>query len=474
MSKASRKTGSTLVRHLPEIAFVCGVSLLAFVWGVAAMEYRIFPHKQLVWIKAGFDALGELEDQELPYTVVRLATEESDVDSTSTLGPVPDDQLILMTGGFHHRRDLCPTFGCLAYVMDHEGTVFHTWEVDPEALFPPERLADFSGKAQAENVYVQGLDMTDQGDLIVTFQARNMYPYHVGIARVSWEGAVDWVRPDHSHHWPTVTDDGTILAPAATVETATKFVAATQVRTDCKLGSVFQEGVSIISPDGNEATTYFLDDSVRASDMQGLAYAVRNDCDPYHVNAAVEVTPALAKTLDDVNAGDLLVSLRSSSSLVILDRDTGVIKYHYFGPMVAQHSPRVLADGTVLVFDNQGGQATSSGTRILRVNLAKRTARTIFPTSPEQAGGDLDADVSGAVRESPDGRHMLISETINGRVIEVDITTGEAVWIFNAVSDLAPYLEEQGEDPDGPVLARLQTHGADYLPKADFERLSGS
>ncbi|MEV8466797.1 arylsulfotransferase family protein [Fluviibacterium sp. DFM31] len=472
MSYSSRETGSGPIRHLPEIAFVCGITLLSFVWGVAAIEYRVFPYKQLVWIKAGFDAMGKLEDQELPYTVIRLGTEASDVDTAVTLGPAPDDQLILMTGGFHHRRDLCPTFGCLAYVMDRAGKVFHTWEVDPEALFPPERLADFSGKAQAENVYVQGLDMTDQGDLIVTFQARNMYPYHVGIARVSWSGAVDWVRPDHSHHWPTVTGDGTILTPAATVERAAKFVAATRVRTDCKLGSVFQEGVSIISPDGTQATTHFLDASVRASDMQGLAYAVRNDCDPYHVNAVVEVTPVLADTLEGVTAGDLLVSLRSSSSLVILDRDSGVIKYHYFGPMVAQHSPRILPDGTVLVFDNQGGQTTGSGTRILRVDLAERSARTVFPTAPDQAGGDLDAEVSGAVRESPDGRFMLISETINGRVIEVDMDTGEAVWIFKAISDLAPYLKEQGEDPDGPVYARLQTHGADYLSKADFARLS--
>ena len=55
------------------------------------------------------------------------------------------------------------------------------------------------------------------------------------------------------------------------------------------------------------------------------------------------------------------------------------MKYLVAGRTAAQHSPQFLPDGSVLVFDNMGGSRALGGSRVVRLDLVKGTARTIFP-----------------------------------------------------------------------------------------------
>lgn len=155
------------------------------------------------------------------------------------------------------------------------------------------------------------------------------------------------------------------------------------------------------------------------------------------------------------------------------DPADGRIKRILQGPMVAQHSPKVLPDGDIVVFDNMGGLDTRLGTRILILDPVTGDARTVFPVDADAPGGDLDSLEEGSVRASPDGRHILIAETLNGRIIEADVATGKAVWIHTSISDIAPALKDKGKDADGPVFALMQSQGADYLSRADFQRFAG-
>ncbi|SPH24160.1 hypothetical protein DEA8626_03209 [Defluviimonas aquaemixtae] len=439
----------------------------AFSWGVATIKWKLFPHDQLVYLESGFDALTKLDRTKWPHPMIELAPDAQRVDPVLLLGPEPAGDVILMTGGFQYRRDLCPEFGCLAWVMERDGKVLHRWQYDPSKLFDEEKLSGHDGERDVSNIYVQGADIDPDGNLIVTFQTRNMYPYQLAVARF------DWIRIDDSHHWPTAGPDGRIYVPMARIERDRAYVAGTKEKLDCKFGAVFQEGVRILSPEGQVLREFWLDEAVRRSDMQGLAYSVRNDCDPYHVNGIALVNEAAAARLEDAREGDLLVSLRSSSALVLLDQDDGRIKHVLTGPMVAQHSPRFLPDGDVVVFDNLGGIDTKAGTRILKLDLVTGEPETLFPRHTDMAGYDLFSEAQGDVELSDDGRRALVAETLGGRVIEFDTISGKPIWSYRSISDVAPYYADEGDRREGPVLALMQTQGARYISRSMLRRLNG-
>jgi hypothetical protein len=215
-----------------------------------------------------------------------------------------------------------------------------------------------------------------------------------------------------------------------------------------------------------------MEDVVKASDDQALAYTVRDDCDPFHVNYINLLNAAGSARLPNTRAGDLVVSLRSSSSVVVMDQDDGTIRRIVYGPMVAQHSPQVLPDGDIVVFDNLGGLDTANGTRILRVDPVTGEDTTVFPRDAADVGGDLKSIAQGVIRVTPDGSRGLVSETLTGRVIEFGMATGKPLWTYSAVSDMAPFYAWKGTPKDAPVPALMQTQGADFISREAFDRFN--
>ncbi len=462
------------MQSIARLSFVLGLCFLAFVWGVAASTWKIFPHRQISHVLDGLDAWNKFDDRNLPLNVIGPAEGAKSTDPVQDFAASGSDDLVLMTGGFFFRQDVCPTFGCMAYIMDHTGKIAHSWEYDPDQLFTDADFARFKGERSILNLNVQGVDIGTDGSLIVVFQGKNLFPYQIGVAKFDWSGKLLWVRIDNSHHWPKVSKDGLIFTPIARIVTNDQSVADTREPLKCKTGAVFQEGVQVLSPDGREIHRFWMDELVQKSDMQGLEYSVRNDCDPFHVNGIDLLNDAATARIPGTKAGDLLVSLRSSSALVVLDQNDGHIEKIISGPMVAQHSPRVLPDGRIAVFDNLGGLDTKNGSRVLVIDPLSGEDHTIFPVLPGQPGDDLLAEQQGAINFSADGKRVLIAETVGGRVFEAEVGSGRTLWQMNAISDLRPFQKLTGQTDGKPNLMRVHTQGAQYVTLADLRRWSAS
>lgn len=452
------------------LVFIAAIAFLAFVWGVSSTTWNIFPHRQIGRVLAGIDAWGKFEDDRLPLYALTPEPGATQSDPATFYADTGSDDLLLVTEGFYFRQDLCPEFGCIALLMTHEGKVVHTWQYDPERLLTDEDFAKFKGQRLLTNLNVQGVDLDQDGNLIVVFQGKNLFPYQVGMAKFSWDGALQWLRIDNSHHWPKVGPDGRIYTPIARIVSDDKTVAGTVEELKCKNGAVFQEGVQIVASDGTELKRFWMDDVVQASGMQGLAYSVRNDCDPFHVNGIDLLNDAAAKLIPGTKAGDLLVSLRSSSSLVVMDPEDGHIKRVIYGPMVAQHSPRVLPDGRFALFDNMGGIDVKKGTRVLAINPATGEDETLFPRLAGQPGEDLFSKEQGEVNFSSDGTRMMVAETLGGRVFEVETATGRPLSRIDMISDMRPFYDRLGETPPETTFTRIQAQGVRYVAAADVAR----
>lgn len=463
-------SGMRLLSWIAPLAFLGALAFLFFVWGVASVTWKVFPHRQVQHILNGISSWSHFQDKDQPLYVLGPAEGATAPDPVKTLAPPTTDDLILVTGGFFFRMDLCPRFGCIAYLIDRTGAVQRTWEADPDKLFTDEDYKRFTGERTRLNINLQGIDLDRDGNLIVTLQGANLFPYQVGIAKFGWNGELKWVRIENEHHWAKAGPDGRIYVPIARIVRDDKTVAGTRQKLNCQSGAVFQEGVEVLSPDGKELHRFWIDDLVQKYGMEGLTYSVRDDCDPDHVNGIDILNEAAAGRMPGTQAGDLLVSLRSSSSLIVISPDTGEIRRVIHGPTAAQHSPRVLADGRLAAFDNLGGIDTKIGTRIVALTPETGMGKTLFPVLADQPGADLDASEQGEVNFSADSSRMLVAETMGGRIFEVEVATGRPLWMMTAISDMAPLARLLGKSADGPSFQRTQTQGALFVPRADFDR----
>ncbi|NOD36553.1 MULTISPECIES: arylsulfotransferase family protein [unclassified Ruegeria] len=453
-----------------KLIFSFSALVLSFFYGLATVEFQIFPYGILKKAKAAYEALQSIDNKEEPPHFIRYEPDAEMPGPVKRGIAIEANDLIVMTGGFFYRQDICPDFGCMAWIMSRDGNILQTWEYDPEALFSETDFEAFFGYSDERSIYIQGSEVDSEGNLIVTFQGANTFPYHVGVAKFDKESNLLWKHIDNSHHWPTVDSDGRVYLPSAKLDPISETILDLNEPMKCTYGAVYQEGVRIRDADGTNILVHSLNALVRTSDVRGLAFAVRDDCDPYHVNGIDLLNEAAAAGIEGANPGDLVVSLRSSSALIIMNSQTGEIIKVFFGPMVAQHSPAVLPNGEILIFDNLGAGSSDGGvgTRILALDPLTESYRTIFPLEDKDAVPPFNSIAEGAVNASADGSRALVAETLGGRVFEVSIETGDILWQYDEISDIAPFLGE-----NTPKLGRLQTQGADFITLEAFRRSFG-
>ncbi|MEO6092433.1 MAG: arylsulfotransferase family protein [Novosphingobium sp.] len=464
---------------LAKTAFVLAALLLAFGYGVATMKYKIFPHAILARADQAKEALFKVERKVRPPDFIRDLPAGDTQRIMKRALDSDDSDLILMAGGFFYHTDVCPKVGCLAWIMRRDGTVLHRWSADPASLFSAADFKGFSGFPKPENVMVWGLDLDPDGNLLIVFTVFNTFPDAFGIAKLAPDGKLLWKRIDHSHHWPTAGPDGRVYVPISRAMPKLATVAGLPYEAACQSETVDQQGVRVLSPEGKVLHEFWLSDVVRRSGLRVLEYLVRSDCDPFHANGIDLVNEAMAVRLRatgvaDANAGDLIVSLRSSSSVVIMDAQTGRIKHVVHGPMIEQHSPATLPNGELLMFDNAGASyGNDLRSRVLKIGFGPERNEQVFP----RPGGDdphLFSMREGQVNVSADGRRMLVAEGEGGRLFEVELATGKVLWAYREANDISAYLARVGSAAKGePMIALLHIQGAAYVGKEDFRRMFG-
>ena len=145
--------------------------------------------------------------------------------------------------------------------------------------------------------------------------------------------------------------------------------------------------------------------------------------------------------------------------IAAIDGRARTIKWAVTGRTVEQHSPKVMPDGSILVFDNLGGRRQQGGSRIVRLTYGQDDIETVYPSADAPDGIDFWTEKQGYIDPHPDGRRLLVSLSQQGRVIELDLPSGRIVWELLNTHDPGPYAAEFGAS-EGDIL-RL-TVGAYY------------
>ena len=453
---------------MDRILFFFGMCAISFLYGVATIQYQIFPYKVLKEAKLGLSAWASMDTQKsrFPNHFEQFEDSASPVPTAKTSAESAGKEHILVSGGPYQLMERCPTWGCMAWITDRSGKVLHSWEVNLDELWSG--LKGFSGDVNRLSLYPVGMALGKDGTLTVSFQGRETYPVQIGIMKVDRAGKLLWKRFDNSHHWITADAAGRIYTPNARFQSL-KSIGDTNVNVQCKSGESGVDAIRVIDADGKLLRDIPVIESVAKSGFGGVFYAVRDGCNPTHLNSIALAPAGVAKTLPGAAEGDLLVSLRETNSIALLDGKTAAVKYLVTGRTAAQHGPQFLPDGTVLVFDNLGGERKHGGSRVARLDLAKGTAETLFPRGTDKEKGlvPMLSLTAGHINVSPDGKRALVSVTHQGRIIELDVASGTPLWVYENTHDIAKFLQSADIRAE-KTRARFATYGAYYVSNLDF------
>jgi hypothetical protein len=240
-----------------------------------------------------------------------------------------------------------------------------------------------------------------------------------GVTRFDTHGDVSWQVELPAHHEVCVAENDTLLVATHTV----REWRGRQVRFD---------EIQRLSPTGEVSLVWDtfvhraellaivpkspLDTSVDAPLVAGAPDA--QIYDRFHLNS-IQVLPKSELGERDARfaAGGLLLALRNADLLVIVDPESGDIRWHG-GPGLLDfpHMPRFLPTGRILVFDNGWHRGHS---RVIEVDPVTQEVTWSY-------AHELWSKTRGSAERLPGGT-TLIAESERGRAFEID-KQGKVLW----------------------------------------------
>ena len=445
------------------LIFFLSFGLLVFIGSIAMMRFQFFPYpvirESLVGIQAFWEVISGdqanflfIDEAGKPHPTVTWAKGYSD-----------DGAHVIVSGGPGALASRCPTFGCVAWITNRRADVLHTWEIDYEALW-----ADLpnSGIKDHNRITPVGVHVFDNGDLLVNFTSEALFPYGVGMAKLDRDARVLWSRANYSHHWFSVAPDGSIYTPAHQIGESTHRLGHTRKSLNCSKGPIYSDVILKLDAEGNTVDTIPLLEVLDSNGLTGTVSVGRTPCDSIHLNHVEYVTEELAAGSQVLKAGDLIFSLRQINMLAVLDPATRKIKWRQQGRTMEQHSPQLLPDGGLIVFDNYGGRKELGGTRVVRVELNSDALSVIYPPERITSGINFFSHYGGVLDLSPDRKRALVSSSQQGHIFEIDLHSGALLWEYINNHDLGAYPRHKGRKKG--KASRLWVNGAWYIESPLF------
>jgi hypothetical protein len=292
------------------------------------------------------------------------------------------------------------------YLIDLDGKVVHSWKMP----YPP---GNYGYLTERGTLFYNG-KTPENSDRFISGK-----PWKGGAAlEVDWNGRVLWEvqHPDHHHDGIRLRNGNVLLLCLGRLprDLAAK-VKGGMPGTEHN-GEMYGDYLVEITTDGRIVWQYptweHLDpetDRITAIQDDRAEWA--------HGNGVAELPN-----------GDIVVSFRTISTIIIIERKTGKINWKLGAPpLCGQHAPTPLPNGNLLIFDN-GPHRLDHSMPFSRVIEVEPATKQIVWTYQEKREPDFFSPRISNAQRLPNG-NTLICEGDFGRIFEVT-AAGEVVWEF--------------------------------------------
>jgi Arylsulfotransferase (ASST) len=322
------------------------------------------------------------------------------------------------------------------YLIDIDGNVVHTWQMP----YPPGN----SGYLTEKGTYFYNGKIVEQSDRFISRQ-----PWKGGVVlEADWNGRVLWEvrQPDHHHDGIRLRNGNVLLICLAQLpQHLVSQVKGGRPGTEYN-GEMYADYLVEMTTDGRVVWEWHTWEHLDPA----------KDC----ITAVQDLREAWthANGLAEMPNGDIVVSFRNISTVIIIDRKTGEVIWKLGAPPLSgQHAPMPLPNGNLLLFDNGPHRLdyTMTFSRIIEVDLA--TKQIVWKYQERREYEFYSPRISNA-RRLPNG-NTLVCEGDFGRFFEVT-SEGELVWEY-----VNPYF---GEGPNGlnNRVFRAYRYSTDEIAKA--------
>lgn len=397
----------------PVIAFCFAIFLAIFTYGVVVGYYKVYPFWEVrnafqagKALYVAFAGLEEFRYENRFGKTGLLVYDEAKAYNGYTLYAGYDGQV--MKG----------------YLVDMQGKTIHDWTLPYSIVWP--RAPHIIRQAPDSNISWHGIYLFPNGDLLISFSAGN-FPSGGGLVKIDKESSILWKLERNTHHDIDVDKQGYIYA------TAHNFYQQARPETGVAEGSVLEDVILKISPDGKVVDEYSALEAIYNSKYKGLlSLTYSKDMklrwleDPVHLNDVDVLPQSLAAHYPQFTPGDLLVSLRNINTIGVIDVETKKMKWALTGQSVRQHDPDFMDNGNILLFDNMGHPNGDEGnSRIIELDLLTQEVEWSYTGNHEHP---FKSSIRGKQQMLPNG-NVLITESNRGRLFEVS-REGQIVWEY--------------------------------------------
>lgn len=385
------------------------------------------------------------------------------------------EEPVLMKGEIGTYLDYCPgPWGCLAAQHSRLGAVERVWPFLPDEIeranvasgsdYPHERPLGWSFSDSVRTFNIARL----HDDLIVVFDFADTFPGQGGLARVGPDGKPRWHRKDYSHHWPQVIDEDLILVPSRHVRHSSLSYEAGKghrrrtMQISCGR-KIKEDQVNMVNGRGELLEQIPIFDSIAQSIHAGRLASTYNQCNPTHLNF-VHMLGADADVGAGLAPGDLVISVRNINAFGVLDGHNRRLKRLVRGSFHRQHAVQHWKQARFVMFDNHGTDGNLGPSRLLMVDLETGEEATLFPTDSTPMNLRLGYSmIKGQLDISSDKRRALITDTWNGRALEIRLADGEVLNVFHSVHDVSGLADVPQSLTQHPGL--IQLYGIYYAER---------
>ena len=386
----------------------------AFLYGFVGRERRWFPYYPLR------DAYRALKPAPVPHRYARTPADTSALAQREAVGALT--QLPYLQGynpasgksgvlvydearAFPGWNLAVSAHKSQALLLDMRGLAHHRWSIESKKVWPDLKV----GRGQVHYAeYWRRAELLPGGDLLAIWE-------YIGLAKVDKDSRLKWASANGAHHDLAVATDGTIYVLTREWRVVPTVNARDPVDVDF---------VAVLSPDGKELKKISLLTAFERSDYAAVLANMASEGDILHANSVFILDGRLADRSPAFRAGNLLISFRSLDVVAVLDPQAEKIVWALLGPWRAQHSPRILENGRMLLFDNFAGMRLGTS-RVLEIDPFTQVIAWRYG---EKEGQRIFSESNGQAERLGNG-DTLIVESNAGRAIEVT-PGGETVWEY--------------------------------------------
>lgn len=389
--------------------FVASLVVIVFGYGVFVGKYKVFPYGFLSEAKSGLDwALGL---KQWYY-----------FEDTHSKPPVPVDAEQVQSGlNLVTRIDGGDRLAI--EIMDNDGLIIHKYDVDWFKNWPnPAHIPNNKRPKSAPGTHIHGVHVTNDGSLLFNFE-------DLGLVKMGKDSSIKWRLPIVTHH---------SISPAV----AGNFWVCGKVPRNTKqdysyISKDYDEVLLLISPGGKVLRQHSVVDILEQNELQGLLYSRAKltatevsslEGDILHLNDIEEFPVDMDEGF--FKHGDLMISLRNISTILVLDPETLDVKFKVIGVVDQQHDPDFVDGYTVSIFDNNTHSLVDGvgSSRIVKITAPSGELEVVFKGTETEP---FYTSIMGKHQWLNNG-NILITESRGGRAFEV-APSGKLVWEYRNV-----------------------------------------